>query len=148
MKKILNLFAMFMLIGSLSTLATGCKGQSPQTIDAEGFTVLESGLKYKDTVVGNGTTAKVGDRLSMHYTGTLNDGTKFDSSLDREIPFEFTLGAGDVIAGWDVGVEGMNVGGKRTLVIPYIMAYGEQGIPGVIPPKATLNFEVELLEIL
>lgn len=148
MKRFFNLLAMFMLIGSLATLAAGCKGQTPQNVDAEGFTALESGLKYKDTVVGKGTTAKAGDRLSMHYTGTFNDGTKFDSSLDRGIPFEFTLGAGDVIAGWDVGVEGMNVGGKRTLVIPYTMAYGAQGIPGVIPPKATLNFEVELLKVL
>ena len=84
----------------------------------------------------------------MHYTGTLEDGTKFDSSLDRNRPFDFVLGSGEVIQGWDVGIEGMNVGGKRTLIIPYDMAYGTGGIPGVIPPKATLNFDVELLEIL
>ncbi len=147
-QKFLTFLTMLMLIGSLATLAAGCKGQTPQNADADGYTVLESGLKYKDTVVGNGTTAKAGDRLSMHYTGTLDDGTKFDSSLDRGKPFEFVLGQGDVIQGWDVGVEGMKVGGKRTLVIPYTMAYGEQGIPGVIPPKATLNFDVELVEIL
>ena len=147
-QKILTFLAMFMLLGSLATLAAGCKGQTPQNVDSGGYTVLESGLKYKNTVVGKGTTAQAGDRLSMHYTGTLDDGTQFDSSVDRGTPFEFVLGQGDVIKGWDVGVEGMKVNGKRTLVIPYGMAYGERGIPGVIPPKATLNFEVELLKIL
>ncbi len=147
-QKFLTFLTMFMLIGSLATLAAGCKGQTPQNTDTDGYTVLESGLKYKDTVVGEGTTTKAGDRLSMHYTGTLDDGTQFDSSLDRGTPFEFVLGQGDVIQGWDVGVEGMKVGGKRTLVIPYTMAYGERGIPGVIPAKATLNFDVELMEIL
>lgn len=153
MKKFLNLLFMLILIGSLATLASGCKDQTgsqtdPKAADADGTITLEDGLKIKDTVIGKGPVAKAGDRLSMHYTGTLEDGTKFDSSLDRNDPFDFTLGAGQVIQGWDTGIVGMNVGGKRTLVIPYKMAYGEQGIPGVIPPKATLNFEVELLEIL
>ena len=145
MKKFFNLLIMFVLIGSLATLSIGCKGKSASE---KGFVSLDSGLRYKDTVVGNGTIVKSGDHLSMHYTGTLEDGTKFDSSLGRNRPFDFVLGSGEVIQGWDVGIEGMNVGGKRTLIIPYDMAYGTGGIPGVIPPKATLNFDVELLEIL
>lgn len=145
MKKFFNLLIMSILIGSLATVATGCKGQ---TTSNDEFVTLDSGLKYKDTVVGDGATTKSGDHLSMHYTGTLDDGTKFDSSLDRNAPFDFVLGSGQVIKGWDVGVEGMKVGGKRTLVIPYDMAYGEGGIPGLIPPMATLNFDVEVLEIL
>ena len=83
----------------------------------------------------------------MHYTGTLEDGTKFDSSVDRGTPFQFQLGVGMVISGWDEGVEGMKVGEKRKLTIPYTMAYGENGIPGVIPAKATLLFDIELVEI-
>lgn len=147
MKKLLNLIIMFILIGSLATVATGCKDENSSTPTDE-FVTLESGLKYKDTLIGEGDVTKAGDHLSMHYTGTLDDGTKFDSSHDRNAPFNFVLGIGQVIKGWDVGVEGMKVGGKRTLVIPYDMAYGEGGIPGTIPPKATLNFDVEVLEIL
>jgi peptidylprolyl isomerase len=144
---------MFILIGSLATVATGCKDEnsatdSSTTTNSDEYVTLDSGLKYKDTLVGKGETTKKGDKLSMHYTGTLDDGTKFDSSIDRGAPFNFTLGVGQVIQGWDVGVEGMKVGGKRTLVIPYNMAYGEGGIPGTIPGKATLNFDVEVLEIL
>ncbi|HPI67244.1 MAG TPA: FKBP-type peptidyl-prolyl cis-trans isomerase [bacterium] len=88
-----------------------------------------------------------GEIAVVHYTGWLTDGTKFDSSLDRGAPFEFPLGAGRVIAGWDQGVSGMKVGEKRKLTIPYNLAYGEEGIPGAIPAKATLIFEVELLAI-
>ena len=146
MKKIFNLFIMILLIGSLATLTTSCKGESTQTTDEDGYTVLESGLKFKDIVVGKGTTAKAGDTLSMHYTGTLEDGSKFDSSVDRGIPFEFTLGTGQVIEGWDVGVDGMKVGGKRELVLPPEMAYGSMALPG-IPANSTLLFDVELMEI-
>lgn len=104
-------------------------------------------LKIEDLVVGTGAEAVTGKTISVHYTGTLTDGTKFDSSKDRGEPFEFTLGAGQVIAGWDKGFAGMKIGGKRKLTIPADMGYGEQGAGGVIPPNATLIFEVELLGV-
>ncbi|MFH1633905.1 MAG: FKBP-type peptidyl-prolyl cis-trans isomerase [Chloroflexota bacterium] len=106
-----------------------------------------SGLQYKDLVVGDGQEAKAGDTVSVHYTGWLEDGTKFDSSVDRDQPFEFQLGVGRVIQGWDEGVAGMKVGGQRKLTIPPELGYGASGAGGVIPPNATLIFEVELLEI-
>ena len=106
----------------------------------------ESGLKYIDQKVGSGQTAKKGDTVEVHYTGWLKDGKKFDSSVDRGRPFSFKLGEGRVIKGWDEGVAGMKVGGKRKLIIPYQLAYGERGRPG-IPPKADLVFEVELLKV-
>jgi len=104
-------------------------------------------LKIEDIKVGEGYSVKSGDIVSINYLGTLEDGTKFDSSYDRKEPFETAIGVGYVIKGWDEGVVGMKVGGKRKLTIPYQMAYGEYGVPGAIPPKATLIFEVELLEI-
>jgi FKBP-type peptidyl-prolyl cis-trans isomerase len=106
-----------------------------------------SGLKYQDLVVGNGTMAEDGMTVSVHYTGWLTDGTKFDSSLDRGQPFDFTIGAGQVIRGWDQGVKGMHVGGKRKLTIPPDLGYGDRGAGGVIPPGATLVFDVELLSV-
>jgi FKBP-type peptidyl-prolyl cis-trans isomerase len=106
-----------------------------------------SGLQYEDLVEGTGQQAKAGDNLQVHYTGWLTDGTKFDSSLDRGSPFSFPLGAGRVIKGWDEGVAGMKVGGKRKLHIPAALAYGSRGAGGVIPPNAELIFEVELLGI-
>jgi len=105
-----------------------------------------SGLVIEDLVVGSGAQAQNGDTVSVNYTGWLEDGTKFDSSYDRNQSFEFKLGTRAVIAGWDQGIAGMQVGGKRKLTIPPELAYGNQGIPGVIPPNATLVFEVELLE--
>lgn len=107
----------------------------------------ESGLVYVDLVEGSGQQAKAGDTAVVHYTGWLEDGTKFDSSVDRGEPFSFKLGAGRVIKGWDEGVVGMHIGTKRKLTIPSHLGYGERGAGGVIPPDATLIFEVELLEL-
>lgn len=111
----------------------------------------DSGLQYDDTTLGSGEEAKAGQNVAVHYTGWLyNDGVKgrkFDSSKDRGDPFEFELGAGMVIRGWDEGVQGMRVGGTRVLVIPPELGYGARGAGGVIPPNATLMFEVELLEV-
>jgi FKBP-type peptidyl-prolyl cis-trans isomerase len=106
-----------------------------------------SGLKYVDLVDGDGTVAVAGKSVEVHYTGTLSDGTKFDSSHDRRKPFSFRLGGGQVIKGWDEGVAGMKIGGSRKLMIPGNLAYGPRGIPGVIPPDAELTFEVELLRV-
>lgn len=104
-------------------------------------------LKTEDIVVGKGQVAQKGNTVSVHYTGWLTDGKKFDSSVDRGQPFEFALGQGQVIPGWDQGVAGMKVGGKRKLTIPPALGYGAQGAGGVIPPNATLVFEVELLAV-
>lgn len=104
-------------------------------------------LKIEELVVGNGKEAKAKDKVTVHYTGWLTDGKKFDSSVDRGDPFTFILGAGQVIQGWDQGFAGMKVGGKRKLTIPPHMGYGAHGAGGVIPPNATLVFEVELLAV-
>ncbi len=104
-------------------------------------------LIIKDIIVGNGAEAKSGDTVTVNYVGTLDDGKKFDSSYDRNEPFPFNLGAGDVIKGWDLGVAGMKVGGKRELTIPPELGYGERGRSTIIPPNATLHFTVELLDV-
>ena len=121
--------------------------------DAAANQVIEmpNGLKYTDTKTGDGATATSGNKVSVHYTGWLYNngakGAKFDSSVDRGQPFQFTLGAHQVIAGWDEGVAGMKVGGKRTLIIPPELGYGSRGAGGVIPANATLMFDVELLGV-
>ena len=107
----------------------------------------ESGLQYVDLVAGTGRQAELGDTASVHYTGWLADGKKFDSSVDRKEPFSFRLGGGQVIKGWDEGVYGMKIGGKRKLTIPPQLGYGARGAGGVIPPNATLTFDVELLDL-
>ncbi|NJM66048.1 MAG: FKBP-type peptidyl-prolyl cis-trans isomerase [Acaryochloris sp. RU_4_1] len=114
--------------------------------DAE-YITTESGLKYRDLQVGSGEQPLVGQMVVVHYTGTLTDGSKFDSSRDRNQPFSFPIGKGRVIKGWDEGVGSMKVGGRRELVIPAKLGYGSKGAGGVIPPNATLIFDVELLRI-
>jgi len=111
----------------------------------EAMVKTSSGLQYVDLVVGQGREAHAGEMVTVHYTGTLVDGTKFDSSKDRNQPFAFKLGAGRVIKGWDEGVAGMKIGGTRKLVIPSQLGYGARGAGSSIPPNATLIFEVELL---
>lgn len=115
------------------------------------FITTASGLQYEDTLVGSGAEARPGQQVRVHYTGWLHadgqQGAKFDSSRDRGEPFAFPLGGGMVIRGWDEGVAGMKVGGRRTLIIPPALGYGARGAGGVIPPHATLQFDVELLGI-
>lgn len=111
------------------------------------LTTTASGLQYKDLRVGTGTPAEARRTVRVHYTGTFVDGDAFDSSRDRGEPLEFTLGVGQVIAGWDEGVTGMREGGQRILVIPGHLAYGARGVPGAIPPNETLVFDVELVEV-
>lgn len=108
---------------------------------------LKSGLKYVDMEVGEGPAAVSGKDVTVHYTGTFPDGKKFDSSVDRDEPFTFKLGAGQVIKGWDEGVSGMRIGGKRKLIIPSELGYGKRGAGSVIPPDSVLHFDVELLGV-
>ena len=117
------------------------------TMSDDNVVTTESGLKYKEIQEGTGATPQKGQTVVVHYTGTLEDGTKFDSSRDRKQPFSFKLGAGQVIKGWDEGLSTMKVGGRRQLIIPPELGYGARGAGGVIPPNATLNFDVELLRI-
>ena len=126
------------------TLAVGVGGSMAESNQE---VTTPSGLKYVDQTVGTGDVAVVGKNVSVHYTGWLENGKKFDSSVDRGQSFSFPLGAGRVIKGWDEGVQGMKVGGKRKLTIPSELGYGSRGAGGVIPPNATLIFDVELLGV-
>lgn len=130
-----------MVVLTLSLGVGGSMAENNQEI------TTPSGLKYIDQVVGTGEVAVAGKTANVHYTGWLENGKKFDSSVDRGQPFSFPLGAGRVIKGWDEGVQGMKVGGKRKLTIPSDLGYGSRGAGGVIPPNATLIFDVELLGV-
>jgi FKBP-type peptidyl-prolyl cis-trans isomerase len=142
-KRALVLTVIVALAGLLPLAAAEDKMQP-----APGQTVTTgSGLQYVDLVAGTGRQAEPGDTATVHYTGWLANGKKFDSSLDRNEPFSFRVGAGQVIKGWDEGVSTMKVGGKRRLIIPPNLAYGPRGAGNVIPPDATLTFEVELLKL-
>jgi peptidylprolyl isomerase len=122
-------------------------GEELKTMNLENAITTESGLKYIESVEGDGATPETGQTVVVHYTGTLTDGSVFDSSRERNRPFSFKIGVGQVIAGWDEGVGSMKVGGRRTLIIPPELGYGSRGAGGVIPPNATLIFDVELLKI-
>jgi peptidylprolyl isomerase len=128
---------------STSASAEGDKDKKTE----EKVITTKSGLKYIDVKVGDGKVAKAGDVVRVHYTGRLKNGKKFDSSVDRNEPFEFNLGVGKVIKGWDEGVAGMKEGGKRKLIIPPDLGYGSRGAGNVIPPDAELHFEVELIKV-
>lgn len=148
-KSVLCICLVAVLNGS-SLVAVGEKKMEKESANSHDVTTA-SGLTYRDNKVGTGATAEAGKRVTVHYTGWLNDngkpGTKFDSSKDRNEPFQFNLGAHQVIQGWDEGVAGMKVGGSRTLIIPPQLGYGPRGAPPVIPPNATLIFDVELWDV-
>lgn len=145
---IMLLLGVAVAIAACSQKETAPQAGGRQVLPAEARPVTTpSGLTYTDLAVGNGPSPTSGKPVKVHYTGWLENGTKFDSSVDRGDPFVFVIGAGEVIPGWDEGVMTMKAGGKRKLVIPPQLGYGAAGAGGVIPPNATLVFEVELLEV-
>jgi FKBP-type peptidyl-prolyl cis-trans isomerase len=143
-----------LIVLAVAVAVVGCHRGGPSKgfsaslgVDTTRMTKASSGLWYTDLTPGQGDSAVPGRTVTVHYTGWLPDGTKFDSSRDRGEPFAFTLGAGQVISGWDEGVKGMKVGGRRKLVLPPPLAYGDVGAPPAIPPNATLVFDVEVLKV-
>ena len=133
---------------SLSLLLNACDSkENPKKPTQQGEKTMPNTLTHEEITVGTGDSPKVGQKVTVHYVGTLPDGTQFDSSRDRGAPFSFTFGVGQVIQGWDKGLETMKVGGRRKLVIPPHLAYGSQAVGGVIPANATLHFDVELISI-
>jgi len=134
-----------LLVIAMGVLMSAQTSNGPEKV--EKYKSLPSGLEYADLKVGTGPEARSGQTVTVHYTGWLTNGKKFDSSVDRHEPFKFSLGAGEVIRGWDEGVAGMKVGGKRQLKVPPQLGYGSRGAAGVIPPNATLIFDVELLGV-
>lgn len=136
-----------LLSGTAATFARPTKVNEQISQVPQGAVTTASGLKYQDLLVGQGAQPRRGQTVSVHYTGWLPNGQKFDSSVDRGQPFEFQLGAGQVIRGWDEGVASMHIGSKRKLIIPPNLAYGDRGVPGAIPPGSTLIFDVELLGV-
>ena len=141
------LFALLMLAGPLLPAASAVQDKKPAAPPAVRENVTPSGVRYVDLQLGQGDEAQLGKIVEVHYTGWLQDGTKFDSSRDREHPFTFRLGAGDAIKGWDEGLLGMKVGGKRKLTIPPELGFGKQGIGSVVPPSAVLVYELELVGV-
>lgn len=149
------LFVILLVGGIYLLLNKGNKNNQPLQTAAPSDTITANAtpkmntteLQIEDERIGTGEEASAGEKVTVNYVGTLTDGTKFDSSYDRNQPFSFNLGAGEVIPGWDQGINGMKVGGKRKLIIPSSLAYGDGGVPGAIPGGATLIFEVELLGV-
>lgn len=139
-------FYLFYLSGSALPEIKAPSVENP-TVEGTNPPAQTGELVVEDITVGEGAEAKSGSTITVHYLGTLADGTKFDSSYDRNEPFSFVLGEGKLIPGWEQGLMGMKAGGKRKLTIPPNLAYGANGIPNVIPPNSTLNFEVEMLEV-
>ena len=141
------LFALLMAAGPLLPPALAVQDKKPAAPPAARENVTPSGVRYVDLQLGQGDEAQLGRIVEVHYTGWLQDGTKFDSSRDREHPFTFRLGAGDAIKGWDEGLVGMKVGGKRKLTVPPELGFGKQGIGSVVPPSSVLVYEFELLGV-
>lgn len=144
---ILITFGLIFYLYSLNNPSEVGQNNAPQTQERQISNTVENKLIVEEIKIGTGAEAKAGNTVSVNYLGTLTNGTKFDSSYDRGQPFSFVLGTGHVIPGWDQGVASMKVGGKRKLTIPPSLAYGATGVPGAIPPNATLIFEVELLGV-
>jgi peptidylprolyl isomerase len=147
MKKLFVAVTLALAVGTSAAFAATPAPDAPQTAKVGQKMTTPSGLEYVDEVIGKGAKPTAGEHVTVHYVGTLTSGTKFDSSRDRNEPFTFTIGEGEVIKGWDEGVISMHVGGKRKLIVPPQLGYGTAGAGGVIPPNATLIFEVELLGV-